>query len=868
MMRRYPVRSVLSERKMFSNGGMLPTSKPIESSMNQPSGILASSSPLIDAVSQEILAPMTGGAMPMAQGGVARFRNGGTIGLGQAPDADGGGPYSMDQIKNLLSLINPADRASYVQELASRGLIKDVKTPTAGQPGDVIAGSESSRVDPRIAERLIELGETREIIQDPELPEGGPSSASVDDDLSSLLPDADRPTFQEELAAKKRSKNLNTPTVAETVIETAPSPVDLSFLDPSASVKMFDPIYGQSDLPESGGTPPSGSSEVDALTRKRMSGLAETSRFLGDTDLPESGADQPLGEGALERLTKKRLKRLAETQENIRQGTIPTEETGEISGDPSLTVDEQLELGEGPDDKGPIFDFEPKERERTIDEDLEVLAGDQGFVPTEELPEAQSARDPNLDVDIGIGVDDEEKDVAVSEAAAKNEEAVRKVENRLLSSASDEGRAGKAPGDDPTFDPEAPELSNRITPFDKTDMSEKEAVKTIADYKKLFMDEMPEYEGMSESEKGFALMEAGLRVAAGESANAITNVAKGLKGLGAQFAKDEKEKRAWNRQVELSASKYGLQRIAQDEARIQSLAKEKRTLFNKVFVVRKGQSVEYNGKKYNSGDRIIPSVGSLQDGTFPIGSVSSEAFSIEQLKSDRARLKAETDALFKKVEPPAKFVKSQTDYINAATQIKANIAISNILKEAVVPLQAGKVTGGLNALKAFAKRVENFTGVSIPYADETPDAYRDKVGRAITANITSLLNEGNRTVSDADRDRAEEIGGLYANTLLAPSTKSITLLTEKLRAFEESVQRNNGSNISIMSGIENAWNGSLNNALEDYGDILRKSRGDLSQTARRATPGSRRTVSWKDIISVDPKNPSTLTFKPNWFQGK
>jgi len=67
MMRRYPVRSVLSERKMFSNGGMLPTSKPVESSMNQPSGILASSSPLIDAVSQEILAPMTGGAMPMAK---------------------------------------------------------------------------------------------------------------------------------------------------------------------------------------------------------------------------------------------------------------------------------------------------------------------------------------------------------------------------------------------------------------------------------------------------------------------------------------------------------------------------------------------------------------------------------------------------------------------------------------------------------------------------------------------------------------------------------------------------------------------------------------------------------------------------------
>lgn len=403
--------------------------------------------------------------------------------------------------------------------------------------------------------------------------------------------------------------------------------------------------------------------------------------------------------------------------------------------------------------------------------------------------------------------------------------------------------------------------------FDKP-MTEPEAKKTIEDYKKRFMEAMPEYEGVSEEEKGYRFIEAGLRVMAGQSPNAIENIATGLKGLGAEFAKDEKEKRAYDRQVDLSASKYALEGIQRDETAAQALAKEKRGLFNKIFVVRKGQSFEYNGKMYNEGDRIIPTVGSLQDGTFPIGSVSSEAFSLEQIKSDRAALKARTERLFKRVESPKNFVKSQTDYINASTQIKANVAISNLLKEAVVPLQAGEVTGGLNALRAFAQRVENFTGLEIPYASETPEAYRDKVGRAITANITSLLNEGNRTVSNADRDRAEEIGGLYANTLLAPTTKNANLLTEKLRAFEEGVQRNNSKNIGIMSGIENAWNGTLNNQLQDYGDILRKSRGDLGSTARRATPGSRRTVRWTDIISVDPDNPSTLSFKPDWFQGK
>ena len=69
-----------------------------------------------------------------------------------------------------------------------------------------------------------------------------------------------------------------------------------------------------------------------------------------------------------------------------------------------------------------------------------------------------------------------------------------------------------------------------------------------------------------------------------------------------------------------------------------------------------------------------------------------------------------------------------------------------------------------------------------------------------------------------------------------------------------------------MSGLENAWNGTLNNALVDYGDILRKSRGLLGSTAKRATPGSKRTVNWKDIISVNPDNPSILNYKPDWFK--
>ena len=76
MNRRSPVRSVLEERKMFSNGGRLPISTPFQ---NAASGILASSPSLIDAVSENIISSLTGGPRPMAEGGIAKFNEGGAL---------------------------------------------------------------------------------------------------------------------------------------------------------------------------------------------------------------------------------------------------------------------------------------------------------------------------------------------------------------------------------------------------------------------------------------------------------------------------------------------------------------------------------------------------------------------------------------------------------------------------------------------------------------------------------------------------------------------------------------------------------------------------------------------------------------------
>lgn len=108
----------------------------------------------------------------------------------------------------------------------------------------------------------------------------------------------------------------------------------------------------------------------------------------------------------------------------------------------------------------------------------------------------------------------------------------------------------------------AADVFKKVFEDNSPDKTKSAMAKAVEDFKSA----MPEYEGMSESEKGYAIMEAGLRIMAGKSPDALTNIAEGLKGLGPKFAKDAKDKRAWNRQIDLSAAKYGLETVAKDKA--------------------------------------------------------------------------------------------------------------------------------------------------------------------------------------------------------------------------------------------------------------------------------------------------------------
>lgn len=85
-----------------------------------------------------------------------------------------------------------------------------------------------------------------------------------------------------------------------------------------------------------------------------------------------------------------------------------------------------------------------------------------------------------------------------------------------------------------------------------------------------FMSQAPEYEGMN---KGMAIAKIGFAMAAGQSPNGLTNIANALSMGADMFLKDDKEKQAFNRQLQLSALQYGLGEVSKERAQARSDAR-------------------------------------------------------------------------------------------------------------------------------------------------------------------------------------------------------------------------------------------------------------------------------------------------------
>ena len=323
--------------------------------------------------------------------------------------------------------------------------------------------------------------------------------------------------------------------------------------------------------------------------------------------------------------------------------------------------------------------------------------------------------------------------------------------------------------------------------------------KTMKKFKDEFMEAMPKYEGMTESEKGFLIAEAGLRVMAGQSPNAIKNIAEGLKGLGPELMKGAKEKRDWNRQVELSAVKYGIERFNKAETEERKLE----TTTEKLIGIGNGSFKLPNGKtvKFKEGEVVfVPKSIILETGT-PGNLIDPQTRGIQiTAAATRAKAAQATQAAIRKeliVEDSTSkalkesFLKS-SDKVVLGYEVKALIENSfDISDEATGIKNFGKELI-FKGLSATGWRPESLLGKGSPEEKEAAlvkqyggrKKYNNQMQEVANRLLKRLLGEGSKNVSNVDRLLAQEISGLVKDISTGISANP-TLLRQRLKRILE-----------------------------------------------------------------------------------
>ena len=389
--------------------------------------------------------------------------------------------------------------------------------------------------------------------------------------------------------------------------------------------------------------------------------------------------------------------------------------------------------------------------------------------------------------------------------------------------------------------------------------NKEETKKNVSDYIDEFKAAMPQFEGMTEEEKGFAFMEAGLAIMGGQSPRALQNIAEGLKPLTKQFAKNKQQERAFNQQINIAAAKYGLERKNIDEQNALKLANELAKEDRKVlsFTVLKPFTAP-DGQKYGKGDSYALTTGEFRDGALgklPPGSVGD----INAFKALEDTTQAYLALEAKRIEEEggkglkgSNFRKDRDAYVDHVEQLQSALASKVILGDAAKILTEGNIETGYGWVKDKINSsfnllgVDNMSDLRKLYTNNRKK-YDAKMKILSTQMLTAILNEGTKTVSDQDRQRVDELVGTLGGFFSGAIGKEI--LEEKLLYLDSQINRDMQSRIKKMQGIEATWQDQkVKDATINPSQILSGLRGDISVGSPREAD---KTYNWTDIYDEE-----------------
>ena len=798
-----PLRSVLANRKMFQGGGIVASGGgPRPMANMQPSGILASSPNLIDSVVSDAINPQGGNTLSMAEGGIARFANGGYADMAERLRSDVAKTIApLESYKEELVPSQTFDLAPATEELNTLGVLSQMFSSgdRAITPKSATMGSLQDESLPDAVNRIFPLN-------------AFPGESDFEENFGSGELDRDKMSRFEEGLFDAASW------FGETNRE-----MSAKLSGSEVSDQLFDVDKKRATTAELRTINRMAQMRPDLASRIGEIGLSLiNSKEPGqDYQITESLSLQPHQE-ALEDLSNNPLAQ--EITAQLKQEELATAEAFLQDSSPY-----QENLAEAARVRGEVEPFERAIGSMSAAEELQAGAA---AADAEEMAYRAVSKRP-----------DEPPAAAeqTAEPAADSESADQMIA-RI---------AGESPNEILPPSPPRPATRNQDDAVSAADQvqaefreadteEEQEAAQTsLESYIEKFKSAMPDYEGKTESEKGMDIVKMGMAIAAGESPNAITNISKGVMATIDNFTSDDKERRAYKRQVELSAAKYGLDSVSRDEAKADALAKELRG--DKLFTVMKDSSID--GRKYDAGSLYRMSVGDMRDGKL---AKLSGVLTTEGNYSRLLQHKVDMEKLIQNLGPQIvgsgdgaptqnNLDTSLSDYRNLIKDSKNDVMMMTMLDSSIITNAQGKVTG---VGSWFSRKVNSFAnslnlksqlGALDKLAEEGLESKEYLYKQQVIANmmLKEILGEGSKNVSNIDRDLAQQIVGMLSEWDTIWADKD--LLHEKLQHVRTITQSSLNTNLNGMSDLEFGWTNVVNRAGQGVSQRMEGARGEFAK---------------------------------------
>jgi len=310
-----------------------------------------------------------------------------------------------------------------------------------------------------------------------------------------------------------------------------------------------------------------------------------------------------------------------------------------------------------------------------------------------------------------------------------------------------------------------------------------------------FTENAPEYEGPS---KGLAIAKMGFAMAAGQSPNAITNIANAMSDGADALIKDKRERDAFDRQVKLSALQYGIGEISKQRAQ-QRL--DERTL-NEFVDAKTGKPVLVSNAEYFANGNKLPE-----------GLMNKELYTDIQTAINE-RQQATNDLIKEAQERRFMTVDDQTgyreDYSSLVKKASAAETAGAFLEKTISSAAEDQITGPYAAAKSAAAKAGAVFGVDLPDSFTTRDRAVQDLKAALQPMVDVTLGENQSANSISDRDVNLLIQGFLADGIMNENADGVLnfvavpqeVFVNSLQNGLRQIRKSQADTLNEMSAIE------------------------------------------------------------------